>query len=257
MSIGFFDSGVGGLTVLHAAMQKMPGEHFIYYADIDNVPYGTKTQDDIKRYVMKAVDFIVSKNIKALVIACNTATSVVVEQLREVYDIPIVGMEPAIKPAVEKSTGKKILVCATDRTLREDKLRHLIKDLNAEDIVTLLSLQELVNYGEQFDFHSDNLMSYLRDTFGSVDWSTYHAIVLGCTHFIFYKNIIRSIIPDHVQVIDGNEGTVNRLVSLLNNFENKSLAQMTTCDYYISGREVSPLYFDHYMRFISEFNSLL
>ena len=257
MSIGFFDSGVGGLTVLHKAMQQLPREHFIYYADTDNVPYGTKTNSEIKALVIKAVEFIVSKKVEALVLACNTATSVVVNELRDLYDIPIVGMEPAIKPAVEISSGKKILVCATDRTLREDKLKHLIKDLNADDIITLLSLQELVNYGEQFDFYSDNLMNYLHDIFDGVDWSEYHSIVLGCTHFIFYKNIIKSMIPNHIQVIDGNKGTVNRLLSLLDKNVSTSESHHATCNYYTSGREVSPLYFDHYMRFISELKFLI
>ena len=257
MSIGFFDSGVGGLTVLELAMQQLQGEHFIYYADIDNVPYGTKTHTEIKSLVMEAVAFIVSKDIKALVIACNTATSVVVKELRKRYDFPIVGMEPAVKPAIEASTGKKILVCATDRTLNEDKLKHLIIDLNADDIITLLSLQQLVNFGEQFDFHSDNLMSYLHDRFRDIDWSLYHAIVLGCTHFIFYRNTIRKMIPDHVEVIDGNQGTVNRLISLIDKKENTLPPHRATCDFYISGREVSPLYFDHYMRFISESNIIL
>jgi glutamate racemase len=254
MAIAFFDSGVGGLTVLHEAMLQLPRESFIYYADTDNVPYGTKTHIEIRKYVLSAVDFLMSKEIKALVIACNTATSVVVKELRQKYTLPIIGMEPAVKPAVELSSGRKILVCATDRTLREDKLKHLIKDLNADDMVTLLSLQDLVSFGESFDFNSSKLMAYLDDKLSSIDWSSYHSIVLGCTHFIFYKNIIRKMLPDHVQIIDGNKGTVNRLISLIDIGVDASPVSSIACDYYISGREVNSIYFDHYMRFITELN---
>jgi glutamate racemase len=147
-----------------------------------------------------------------------------------------------------------ILVCATERTLSEDKLKHLIKDMNADDIITLLSLQELVIYGEQFDFYSDELNSYLDCAFHNIDWSSYHSIVLGCTHFIFYKHIIRKIIPAHIRIIDGNRGTINRLKSLINNPKDVKNYSESACDYYISGRKVPPIYFDHYMRFISESN---
>ncbi len=254
MSIAFFDSGVGGLSVLHAAMQRLPGEQFIYYADTDNVPYGTKTHAEIRKHVLGAVEFLISKEIKALVIACNTATSVVVKDLREKYSLPIIGMEPAVKPAVELSSGRKILVCATDRTLSEDKLKHLIKDLDADDKVSLLSLQELVDYGENFDFNSSMLMAYLNDKLGTIDWSTYHSIVLGCTHFIFFENIIRDMIPHNIKIIDGNTGTINRLISLLGSKDSHSAMASALCDYYISGREVSSIYFDHYMRFLTELN---
>lgn len=253
MAIAFFDSGVGGLTVLHAAMERLPEEQFIYYADSDNVPYGTKTHMEIINHVLEAVNFLMSKDIKALVVACNTATSVVAKELRQKYKLPIIGMEPAVKPAVELSASKKILVCATERTLSEDKLKHLIKDLEAGDKVTLLSLQSLVTYCENFDFNSESLFDYLSNCFDAIDWTSYHSIVLGCTHFIFYRNIIRNMIPSHVMIIDGNMGTVNRLISLLGQNESQRMIAQK-CEYYISGRAVSPIYFDNYMRFISELN---
>jgi len=252
MAIAFFDSGVGGLTVLYAAMQRLPAHHFIYYADSDNVPYGIKTHSEITQHVLEAVEFLMSKDIEALVVACNTATSVVARELRQKYKLPIIGMEPAVKPAIEQSSGKKILVCATDRTLIEDKLMHLIKDLEADDKVTLLSLQDLVTYCENFDFYSEAMLAYLRNSFNGIDWDSYHSIVLGCTHFIFYKNIISTMIPEHVEIIDGNIGTVNRLISLLDIKDQRNKIGVTDCDYYISGRSVSPIYFDNYMRFIAE-----
>ena len=112
MNIGFFDSGIGGLSVLREALAVLPNENYLYYADTDNTPYGTKTRNEVK-LAFKAVEFLTSRRIKALVIACNAATSASVEDLRKKYDFPIIGMEPAVKPAVTKSLngGKRVLVC--------------------------------------------------------------------------------------------------------------------------------------------------
>ena len=101
--IGVFDSGIGGLTVLKKIIEILPNEKYIYYADTDNVPYGTKPKDEVKKYINQAVEFLISKNVKAIVVACNTATSIAVKELREKYTIPIIGIEPAAKPAVENN----------------------------------------------------------------------------------------------------------------------------------------------------------
>lgn len=255
MAIAFFDSGVGGLTVLYEAMKQLPSRKFMYYADADNVPYGIKSNDEIRKLVTEAVDFLISKNIKLLVLACNTATSVVIKELRQQYDIPIVGMEPAVKPALELQSESKILLCATDRTLREDKLKDLVENLDTNDKVTMMTLQELVLYCENFDFHSASLNAYLDDKFGEINWDSYNSIVLGCTHFSYYKNIIKKLIPDHISIIDGNLGTVNRLQSLLTKVKYQADVEKGHCDYYVSKRHVPAIYFDHYLRFLDELNS--
>jgi len=248
MHIAFFDSGVGGLTVLDEALRQMPNESYIYFADTDNVPYGTRDNQEISQLVNSAIDFIANQDLKALVVACNTATSVVIEELRNKYKFPIVGMEPAIKPAVELSS-KKILLCATTRTLQEEKLHKLIDDLDATSRIHLLSLQELVTYAEHYDFHSDNLKQCLRDKFGIINWKDYDSIVLGCTHFIFFRNILKELIPNNIHIIDGNRGTVSRLVSVIS--ETKSLNPKPIV-FYNSKRKVPPIYFDHYLRLASE-----
>src|SRR5947208_158274 len=99
--IAIFDSGIGGLTVLHQALKKLPTENFIYYADSKHVPYGEKSKEEVLEYVLDAAAFLVNKKIKALVLACNTATSIAAKELRNGYDFPVIGMEPAVKPAVE------------------------------------------------------------------------------------------------------------------------------------------------------------
>ena len=118
MKIGIFDSGIGGLTVLAEALKEIPKGEFIYFADTGNVPYGTKSKEEVKDLVLRAGEFLYSKKIDALVVACNTATSIGIEELRKKYNVPIIGMEPAVKLALNKEDNKKVLVMSTDLTLK-------------------------------------------------------------------------------------------------------------------------------------------
>ncbi len=215
--IGFFDSGIGGMTVLHEAIKLLPYENYIYYADSLNAPYGTKGTGEVKRLVSDAVEFIVSKGVKAVVIACNTATSAAVEDLRSSYTIPVIGMEPAVKPAVERNgkSHRRVIVTATPLTLKEEKLKNLIDRVDNEHIVDLLPLPELVNFAERYEFSGHDVKSYLQEEFSRFELEHYGTIVLGCTHFIFFRNILRDILPSHVDIIDGNSGTVNNLKRIL------------------------------------------
>jgi glutamate racemase len=215
MLIGFFDSGVGGLTVLHEAKKKLKHADFVYYADTLNVPYGTKTKAQVRQYVFSAADFMVRLGIDVLVVACNTATSVAIEDLRKEHTLPIIGMEPAVKPAVENHKHKRILVTATELTLREEKLRKLITMLDCEDIVDLLPLPELVDFAERAVFDTDTVLGYISEALGEREPAWYQTVVLGCTHFIFYKNEFRKLMGPDIEIIDGNRGTVNRLVATL------------------------------------------
>ena len=217
MSIAFFDSGIGGITVLHEALKILHSEDYIYFADTLNAPYGTKSRDEVRTLVFNAVDFIVSLGVSAVVVACNTATSVAIEDLRKRYSIPIIGMEPAVKPAVEKTGGtqKRVLVTATPLTLKEEKLKNLIDRIDNEHIVDLLPLPGLVQFAENFEFRSEVVAEYLKHELAAYDLSRYGTIVLGCTHFLFYRNIFKRIIPAGVDIIDGNIGTINHLKKVL------------------------------------------
>ncbi len=211
--LAFFDSGLGGLTVLHEALKQMPNEQYIYFADSDNAPYGIQSTAAIKTLVFDAVEFLMQQDLKALVLACNTATSVVVKDLRQQYTIPIIGMEPAVKPAIELAKHKKTLICATKKTLAENKLQLLIENLNATDKVKRLSLQGLVTFAENFNFNGIEVVHYLNHSFQNINWEEFDSIVLGCTHFIYFKPIIQTLIPSHIRILDGNEGTINHLHS--------------------------------------------
>lgn len=217
MYIGFFDSGIGGITVLYEALKVLPNEDYIYYADVKNVPYGNKSKDEIREYIFKAADFIVNQGVKALVIACNTATSAAIKDLREKYSVPIIGMEPAVKPAVEKNgnNNKRVLVTATAFTLKEEKLMNLIEKLDNENIVDLLPLPGLVEYAEKFEFSEDVVRAYLQQELRRYDLNLYGTIVLGCTHFPIFRNIFRKVLPESIDIIDGNMGTVKYLKKIL------------------------------------------
>ncbi|MGS2762468.1 glutamate racemase [Sinomicrobium sp. M5D2P9] len=253
MQIAFFDSGAGGLTVLYEAIKKMPGEDFIYFGDSRNAPYGTKSREEIKELVFQAVDFLAAKGLKALVLACNTATSAAVRDLREKYEFPIIGMEPAVKPAIESSEEYKVLVCATDLTLKEEKLNDLVHNLKADGKVDYLSLQELVMFAERFKLNGPEVTAYLEKKLSQPDWSKYNSIVLGCTHFIFFREQIRKLIPGHIRILDGNEGTVNNLMTKIDVI---SAPEEKKIDYYISGDKAEAGYFEKYLDYLSETDML-
>lgn len=236
MRIAFFDSGVGGLTVLKAAMERYPSATYLYYADKENVPYGKKTPKEIKRYVSKAVAYLIQQDIDILVIACNTATSVAVKKLRKQYEIPIIGMEPAVKPALLHLDHErtKVLVCATKLTLKLDKLKDLITDLDAGDKTRFLSLQKLVTLAEEGQMDGPEVEKYLKKKLKPIKWGKISALVLGCTHFIYYRDALRRLIPEHVAIIDGNEGTVDRVMHFVQLLQTGA-DDAGTLSYYDSG----------------------
>lgn len=215
MKIAFFDSGVGGLTVLSTAMKEIQNAEFIYFDDSKNVPYGTKSKERVKELVMDAVDLIASLDVDALVIACNTATSIAVNSIREKYTFPVIGMEPAVKPAVEKCGQKQVLVTATPLTLIEEKFQNLVSRIDQGNVVNLLALPELVVFAENFMFDDETVLPYLKEKLSPFNLDNFGTIVLGCTHFPFFREHFRKVIPEHVRIIDGNEGTVRHLKNIL------------------------------------------
>ncbi|MBS4026675.1 MAG: glutamate racemase [Clostridia bacterium] len=217
MKIGFFDSGVGGLSVLREALKVLPEEEYLYYADTQHVPYGIKPKEEVKKYIFAAVEFMAAQGLKALVVACNTATSIAVRELRGMYDFPLVGMEPAVKPAVEKwgHKEKRVLVLATPLTLQEEKFRNLVARVDNDHIVDMLPCPELVVLAEKLEFREEVIIPFLTEKLAGFDLSQYGTIVLGCTHYPLYRDIFKQVLPSHMDIIDGNLGTVNQLINLM------------------------------------------
>ena len=213
MRIGFFDSGIGGLTVLAEALSQFQNADCLYFADTASVPYGNKSREQVRNCVFKGVDFLVDQGIEALVVACNTATSVAIEDLRLAHAIPIIGMEPAVKPALLQARpgDSRVLVLATDRTLREEKFQNLVHRIDDQARVDYLSLQPLVAFAEAFDFASPSVAAYLAEATAHLERAAYGAVVLGCTHFPYYRPQLRRLFPPGTLFIDGNRGTINNL----------------------------------------------
>ncbi|MCT4544853.1 MAG: glutamate racemase [Vallitalea sp.] len=237
MKIGFFDSGIGGITVLNESLKILPNEEYIYYADSINAPYGTKPKELVKEYIFDVVNFLISKGIDVLVIACNTATSIAVKELREKYDFPIIGMEPAVKYAIEKNKEKRVLVTATELTLKEEKYQNLVRKVDANSRVDSLALSRLVEYAENYIFERKIVVPYLKEKLKPYDLSTYSSIVLGCTHFPFYKKYFNEILPSHIEVMDGNIGTVKHLKNILEKADYSSSSNNGKVTFYYSGKE--------------------
>ena len=237
--IGFFDSGIGGISVLHQALKCLPEEEFLYYADEDHVPYGLRTRPEIEGFLDEAVRFLTDRGAEAVVVACNTATAAAIEYVRGRYDLPILGMEPAVKPAVQHAHGKRVLVTATPFTIHEERLHHLVKMVDKEHLVTLKALPELVSFAEKGEFYSDDVRAYLNREFSDIDLMDYSEIVLGCTHFPYFRRILGELAGPEVELIDGGEGTVRHLMHRMEGRLNGSADAPGRITYFASGREVT------------------
>lgn len=210
--IGFFDSGVGGVSVLRTAVRMLPNENFIYFGDNKNAPYGTKSEREVTDLSRNALRFLLDKGAKAVVIACNTATCSAAGTLRREWpDLIIIGTEPAIKLAHDRSAQGTILVLATPVSLHSSRYLSLHASYG-EHAVSLPcpGLMELVESGETEGarveaYLSEKLAPYLNNGIAPA------AVVLGCTHYVFLRGALRRLLPPDTLILDGNEGVVNQL----------------------------------------------
>lgn len=213
--IGVFDSGVGGMTLLHELIKLMPHEDYIYFADVDHVPYSHQSPENILQFVDQAVQYLIQRGCKVIVLACNTATNVAVELLREKYELPIVAIQPAVKVAADHSEDdKRILTCATPVTLKSTRYQNLVRSLNIEHRLDNLPLPGLVEFAERGVFDGLEVEAYLQQHIGSLNTPEHHFIVLGCTHFTFFEPVIERLFPN-LEAIDGNYGTAKQVKRVL------------------------------------------
>lgn len=211
--IGIFDSGMGGISVLREARALLPMEDFMYYGDNGNAPYGTKTEAEIRSLSCAVAERLMARGIKALVVACNTATSAAAQTLRETLPIPVIAMEPALKPAAEARHGGAILVMATPMTLKLPKFQALMARYGEGAVpVPCPGLMEFV---ERLELSGPALEDWLRNLLGGYREKQVDAVVLGCTHYVFIKEVVASLFPNGTQIIDGNLGTARQLRRVL------------------------------------------
>lgn len=213
MPIAVFDSGVGGISVLKNLVELMPHEDFIYYGDSANAPYGTKTLDEVRTLTCDhAKNLLIDQHAKGLVVACNTATSAAVRILREKYpDVPIVGIEPAVKPAVLFKDNPRVLVMATPMTIREEKFRKLMARYSDKGDIIPLPCPGLMNFVERGDLYGDDVRQYLEELLYDYTHGEIDAVVLGCTHYPFVRKMIQQVLGENVRVFDGGNGTAREM----------------------------------------------
>ena len=216
--IGVFDSGLGGISVVRQLHAAMPNERIIYFGDSANAPYGVKSPQEVRNLSFKIVEHFAKLSVKAIVIACNTATSAAVDDLRNHYNMPIIGMEPALKLACDLGGGKpqRVIVAATSLTLKERKFADLMNRFTQNHKIFPQPCPDLVEIVENGDLGNKNIvMSALHKYFDSYDLNSIDSVVLGCTHFVFYRDYFREFLPDCVKIVDGNAGTIHHLKSVL------------------------------------------
>ena len=209
--VGVFDSGVGGISVLRSLVSELPHEDFRFFGDSANAPYGEKTVDQVLDLSRDIVEGFLTDGAKAIVIACNTATSVAAAALRAAHpDVPIIGIEPALKPAARALPHGRILVMATEVTLRLDKYHELAEAWGGECEVIPVPCPGLAARIERGDLEAPDLREMIRgfvgDYSGRVD-----GVVLGCTHYPFVRRQIADVVGHDVRFFDGGAGTARQL----------------------------------------------
>lgn len=212
--IAVFDSGMGGISVLKEMTRIMPEEDFIYFGDSLHAPYGTKTTEEVRRLTIGHIrNLIEHKHAKAIAVACNTATSAAVRILRDMYpNVPLVGVEPAIKPAVFACKNPRILVMATPITLKEEKFHNLEALYDAQAEIYPLPCPGLMEFVEQGILEGEELDTFLKDKITPYLDKHLTGIVLGCTHYPFVRKEIRAIAGPSVEIFDGSLGTARELL---------------------------------------------
>lgn len=213
--IGIFDSGVGGMSVWKELIQKLPSENVIYYADSANCPYGTKQKDEIISLAVKAVEILIKKDCKLIIAACNTATAAAIDFLRANYDIPLIGMEPAVKPAALNSKTKSIAVLATEGTFN-GRLYLETSEKFAKDVeLNIVVGDKLVDIVENGLINKNETEIHIRELVKPLIDKKIDHLVLGCTHYPFLIPILKKVLPGNVNIIDPAPAVVKQVKRIL------------------------------------------
>jgi glutamate racemase len=234
--IGIFDSGVGGLSVWKELVAMLPNESVIYFADTTNCPYGPRKQDEIEKLASNVVDFLISKNCKLIVVACNTATASAIEYLRLKYTVPFIGMEPAVKPAALNSKSKSIAVLATEGTFN-GKLYNDTSNKYAKDVkVNIIVGDKLVEIVEKGLINEQETIDHIASLVKPLIEKEIDHLVLGCTHYPFLIDVLKAALPPHVNIVDPSPAIVIQTKKVL---ELNNIAKNENCkpeyDFYCSG----------------------
>jgi glutamate racemase len=220
LPIGVFDSGVGGISVLKHLQQRLPYEHFVYVADSLNAPYGNKSPDFIRQRSQRITEFLLTLPVKAIVVACNTATAAAVSDLRKAFSpLPIVAMEPAIKPAVAVTKTGVIGVMATSGTLQSAQFAALLEHYGQGVNVVTQACHGLVECIERGEITQPATQQLLQQYLSPLLQAGADTIVLGCTHYPFVTEQIRHIVGSQIALIDTGEAVARQLQHMLAEYD--------------------------------------
>ncbi|WP_423062631.1 glutamate racemase [Candidiatus Paracoxiella cheracis] len=230
--IGVFDSGMGGLTVLRQLKKLLPHESFIYLGDTARLPYGTKSRETVIRYAVQNTKLLIEKNIKLLVVACNTVSSVALPELKQHYpNIPIIGvLEPGAQAAVAATRNHRILVLATETTINTGGYQRVIKNLDPNATVMTKGCAVLVALAEEGWVNNSVAKAAINEYLLSIKHhdGKYDCVVLGCTHFPVFADLLREMLNNKVNIIDSAQSTAAVVEQLLMKLQLKALVPSVT-----------------------------
>lgn len=212
--IGLFDSGIGGTSIWKEIHQLMPNENTIYLADSKNAPYGQKSKDEIIALSIKNTEYLLNQNAKIIVVACNTATTNAIKELRAKYDVPFIGIEPAIKPAANNSKTQTIGILATKGTLNSELFNKTAEQFQDTNIIEQIGYN-LVKLIEDGQMHSPEMTSLLKTYLTPMIEANIDYLVLGCSHYPYLVPQIKEILPPHIKIIDSGEAVAKQTQKVL------------------------------------------
>jgi glutamate racemase len=214
-AIGIFDSGVGGLSVLADVQRVLPGEDLIYYADTAHFPYGSQPQDIVRARAEAVTRVLLDRGSKIIVVACNTATSAAIAHLRETFDVPFVGMEPALKPAAARTVAGKVALLVTPGTARGEKLAALLDRYGAEVTVAVVEAPGLAECVEAGAIDAPTTREVVRRALMPVRRGGADVLALGCTHYAFLREVIEAEAGDGIAVIEPSQAVAQQVARVL------------------------------------------
>lgn len=213
--IGVFDSGAGGLTILADLRQALPGENYIYIGDTAHCPYGARSEEEIINLSVRANRFLIEQGVKLIIVACNTASQAALSVLRSTYNVPFIGVVPAVKPAARMTKRGCIGVAATNSAAKATYLQHLIQDFAADIQVYAVGCPELVTLVERGELEGELVNRTLQQAFAPLLAHDIDVLVLGCTHFPALRPAIQHVVGENVQVIDSGAAIARRTHDIL------------------------------------------
>jgi glutamate racemase len=215
-AIGVFDSGVGGLTVLHECLVNLPHEDFIYLGDTGNFPYGSKSLAEVRRLAFSAVGFLAAKDVKLIVIACNSAAAAALSQLQTAYVTPIVGVVmPGARAAVQETRNRRVGLMATEATVRSNAYQHALHTLDAGLEVFPAACPRLAPLIQEGDVFSEETEQAARGCVAPLKEAEVDTVILGCTHYPLITPMLRRLLGPRVALIDSAEETANEVREIL------------------------------------------